>query len=249
MRGKFRATGLALVILAAATAVGGAAAARATAPKVPLKVDVRGKGTVTAVGGLHCPHACVLHLVKGGHVTLTATHAKGWSFVGWLGASSCAIGRVCTTKVDGAHTVTAVFQALPPSSPPQPLPPPPPPPPPPPKAGHYSGSYSDGSSPLTFDVSSTGGSVTNFSFDTNGHCGDDYTLSSTLHEPGPFTLQTDGSFSVSDSFKDSDGNNWTVSIFGHVGAQGSASGTISVGITFGDGVACTSSGNWSATSA
>lgn len=70
-----------------------------------------GAGTVTSSpGGIDCGSDCVESFVSGTNVTLTATPAAGYSFIGWEGACSGS-GAACTLAVGGATNVGANFMA------------------------------------------------------------------------------------------------------------------------------------------
>ncbi len=237
----------AAVVAAFTAAIAVSTSQAAAPPKVTLKVTVAGKGGVAAgTFGLRCPGTCLVHVRKGAHVVLRATPAHGWSFIGWLGLGTCGAGRTCATTMTGARSLRAVFHALPAPVAPQPLPPlPPPPAPTGAKPGHYVGSYSDGSSPLTFDIDSTGTRLTNFSYDDNGHCSNGGTIAGSDDYPGPFLVASDGSFGTQGTTKYSD-QVVTVAIKGTITPEGNANGTISVEVDFTNGPSCSSSGVWSA---
>jgi hypothetical protein len=228
---------LALVALAAGLVVG--AAASAVVPKVTLEVEVGGQGDGTVVShpaGLSCPLQCRLRVRKGTRVVLTAKPSQG-SQSTWMNA--CGASLTCTVTMTASKTVTIVFK----------LPQPPPPPPPPAKSGHYAGTYSDGGA-FTFDVGPSGSDVENIDFPNNGHCGGGYTLTGEGYAPGPYTINSDGSFSAADTHTFSDGTVQTTQVSGKIASDGSASGTANVSVTFGPGpsagLSCSSTGTWSA---
>src|SRR5262249_39586706 len=54
---------------------------------VSLAVSVRGRGTVkSSPRGIACPGRCAAPFASGGTVRLRAKPARGWQFVGWVGA-------------------------------------------------------------------------------------------------------------------------------------------------------------------
>jgi hypothetical protein len=134
-----------------------------------------------------------------------------------------------------SKTVHASFKQLPTT-------PPPPPPPPPAKAGHYVGTYTDGTF-INFDVQGT--QVGNFRFDLNGSCDNGGTSYGTLSATGPFPIQSDGSFTGTSNYAISNGN-VTVNIGGTFTSTGSGSGNLKITIAFSDGINCSSTGTWTA---
>jgi subtilase family serine protease len=82
-------------------------------PNIPLNsalsITVSGSGTVTSAdGAINCGSACSANYISGRQISLSATPANGWSFVGWSGACGGASG--CTVTMNGAQSATAVFQ-------------------------------------------------------------------------------------------------------------------------------------------
>ena len=233
----------AAVVLGLVAVAGATGATSAAPPKVTLSVAVVGDGHVgSRPAGISCPTACKLRVRRGSSVVLTATPSDGSTFSRWV--NGCGAARTCRTTVSASRVVTAVFKAKP--APPPAPPPPPPAPAPTPKPGHYAGTYTDGTR-FSFDVDSAGALVSNISFDFNGECPDYGTSYGSLTEPGPFGLGADGSFTVNDSFSDSNQTKYTVAIAGTVTTAGSGSGTVQVGLAFSDGISCSSHGTWSAT--
>ena len=231
-----------VVLLGVTASVSGAA----VPSKATLRVVIKGGGSVSAsVSGIRCTRTCSVRVRSGARLLLRATPAKHWAFVGWLGPPTCAAGRVCATRVVHARSVTAVFSALP-----RPGPPPPLPPPATAKTGHYTGTYSDGSAPLSFAVDSTQIGLTNltFQFKGNGQCSNGNTLTGALSLPETFQIGADGSVSITDVPPyGTNGSHLDTFVFqGAITAAGSASGTYSLGITYGDGSRCSSSGSWQA---
>lgn len=233
----FGIAGIALALVGAAAGAG---------PKETLTVAITGKGTVSAhPSGIHCTRACTLRAPKGEKITLAASPDSGQTFSHW--GTPCGTSPRCTIRLTRSRTIHAYFaQSAPPPGPTS-TPTPTPPPPPPAKPGHYVGSYSDGSSPFTFDISSDGTGLTNLSFDFNGHCSDQSTMASDLLQiDGTFPIGTDGSVSghITLTFTNASG---TADFSGMVTSSGSGSGTMNVSITFsGGGASCTSTGNWTA---
>ena len=71
----------------------------------------QGNGTVSsAPSGINCPGTCSAGFVSGAQVTLTATAAVGWSFVGWGGA--CSGTGSCTVMMSAAESVSAAFSQI-----------------------------------------------------------------------------------------------------------------------------------------
>ena len=216
----------ALVALVAAGAAVGA-----TAKKGKLTVAVSGGGTVTSrPAGINCAPKCTLRARRGAKITLTASADAGAEFTHW--SSPCATASTCTVKMTAARTVHAYFKAVPP---------PPPPPPPAPKAGHYVGTYTDGTY-FYFDLSGTG--ITNVNFDFNGECSDGGTMNdSGIYLDGPFTVASDGSFSGTSSITFDNGTA-SIAVGGNVTTTGTANGTLKVTYDFTNGPECTSTGTW-----
>jgi hypothetical protein len=222
-------------IAIAAAALGLVGAASGASAKPTLTVAVSGDGTVTSKpAGINCTPACKLHTRKGAKVTLTANPNSGAEFSHW--SAPCGTNFTCTVKMAGSRVVHAFFKA-------EPAPPPPPPPPPPPaKDGSYAGTYADGTF-IKFVVQGT--SAFNVQFDNNGECDDGGTSYGTLSANGPFTIQSDGSFTGTASYALSNGN-VTVDIAGNFTTTGSASGTLHISLAFTGGPNCTSTGTWTA---
>lgn len=239
---------VAVVVLGFTAMAAATAATSAVTPKVTLSVAVVGEGHVTSrPAGINCPTACKMRVSRGSSVVLTATPSAGSVFSRWIGG--CGAARTCKTTVSASRQVSAVFKAkpAPPApTPPAPTPAPPPAPAPTAKPGHYAGTYIDGTR-FALDVDATSDLVSNISFDFNGECPGVGTSYGQLTEPGPFRLQADGSFSVNDTFSDSNQTKYTVTIAGTITAAGSATGNLRVDLGFSDGTACSSAGTWSAT--
>jgi M6 family metalloprotease-like protein/uncharacterized repeat protein (TIGR02543 family) len=74
-----------------------------------LGITVTGMGTVTSnTGTINCTTSCEsLYATPGAALTLAATPANGWSFVGWTGA--CAGTGSCSVTLTADRTVTALF--------------------------------------------------------------------------------------------------------------------------------------------
>ncbi len=232
-----------LAMLAATLGLAAGGASSATAPKVTLTVAVHGSGKVVSrPAGISCPGACTLRVRKGVRVTLTATPGSGYTLRGWANSCAGTATARCTLTLERSQVVGVSFKAPPPL-------PPPPPPPPPAVAGHYMGTYSDGTF-IEFDVLPSGISVANFDFDFDGECGAYGTSFGESGGPaGPFAIGTDGSFQAAAPFTPSNSTG-TVKITGKFASDGSAGGDASITFTFtsGDaqGTTCTSSGTWTA---
>ena len=234
---------LAAAVLGLAGVAVATGATAAALPKVTLSVAVVGDGHVgSRPAGINCPTACKMRVKRGSTVVLSAAPSAGSSFSRWV--NGCGTARTCRTTVSASRVVTAVFKTTP--APPAPAPAPPPAPTPTAKPGHYAGTYTDGTR-FAFDVNSSGSLVGNISFDFNGECPGYGTSYGSGGEPGPYALQPDGSFSVSDTGTDTNQTKYAVAITGTVTSAGSASGTLRVDLGFSDGVSCTSHGTWSAT--
>jgi hypothetical protein len=233
-----------LRLASAALAAGlvASAAASAVTPKVTLTVVVNGDGAVVShPAGIACPTACRLHVRKGTRVVLTAKPDEGAQLSKW--GSPCSSSPTCAVKMTASKTVFVAFKTPPPPAPP-------PPPPPPAKSGHYTGTYSDGGN-FKLDVDPSGPSVLNVFFDNNGHCADGGTIGGGQgYAPGPYTIQSDGSFGGTKTFTFSNGDVEVTTISGKFASDGSATGNANVSYTFGPGpyvgINCTSTGTWSA---
>ncbi len=84
--------------------------AATTHPLSVTNVDVgAGAGTVTSdVGGIACGTECEADLPPGTAVTLTATPAPGYAFLGW-GGDCVGTSLTCHLSMDGARRTTASF--------------------------------------------------------------------------------------------------------------------------------------------
>jgi hypothetical protein len=79
---------------------------------------VGGRGTITSPAGIACTNKCGLGLPDGSPpVTLTATPAPGYEFLGWSGGP-CSGPGPCTVIVNGLVEVRAAFRELPAPPPP-----------------------------------------------------------------------------------------------------------------------------------
>jgi Divergent InlB B-repeat domain len=230
-------------VVAAIGLAGGAPSA--LVPKVTLTVVVSGNGGVLShPAGISCPTTCKLKIKRGAHVVLTAQPDEGSQIGSW--SAGCGTKKTCTVTMTKSKTVSVSFKT----------PPPPPtttatPPPPLVKGGHYDGTYTDGTF-FKFDVSLSGGFILNIEFPINGDCSDGGTIvAGEGFAPGPYAIQTDGSFSASDTYTYSNGTVETTTVSGNFAAGGSASGRANVDVVFGPqsdspGVHCTSNGTWTA---
>ena len=222
------------VVAAALGLVGAAAGAQ---PRVKLTIAVSGNGSVvSSPKGIDCKPRCTLKVRKGSRVKLTASPNDTAEFSHW--SAPCGTTYTCTVRVTAARTVHAYFNAVPPA------PPPPPPPPPPAKAGHYVGTYSDGT---TFDFDVQGTSLTNLAFDFNGDCDNGGTQAGPLTTvDGIFGIGSDGSVSghITLTYSNAAGS---ADFAGKLTSAGSGSGTLTISVTFSNGgPTCTSSGTWTA---
>jgi len=220
----------------AVAALGIVGAAAGAAPKPTLTIAISGAGTVTShPAGINCHPSCKLHARKGEKVTLTASPNSGSEFSHW--SAPCGTNFKCTVKIAGSRVVHAFFKA-------EPKPPAPPPPPPPPaKAGHYVGTYSDGTT-FNFDVQGT--TFTNLAFDFNGECSDGDTLAGPLTTVnGSFAIGSDGSVSghIPLTYSNASG---AADFAGNLTTTGTGTGTLKISVTFtsGDDATCTSTGTW-----
>ena len=74
-----------------------------------------GAGTVTSVpGGINCGSTCVYSFNYGTPITLTAAHAEGSIFAGWLGAGCSGTTGICVVTVIDITYLTATFNLGPP---------------------------------------------------------------------------------------------------------------------------------------
>jgi hypothetical protein len=211
---------------------------KALAHIVVLTVAVTGGGSVvSAPKGIACKPRCTLHAHAGATVVLTAHAKPGFVFSHW--SSPCGRKGACTLKMTKTRTEHAYFARV------RKRPPPPPPPPPPPaKAGHYDGTYTDGT---TFDFDVQGTSLTNLAFDFNGHCDNGGAQAGPLTKvDGAFGIGSDGSVSghIALTYPNAAG---TADFAGTLTSSGSGTGTLKISIAFANGgPTCTSSGTWTA---
>jgi hypothetical protein len=85
----------------------------AAAGPVQLTVTKAGTGTVTSTpGGIDCGSSCAASFTAGTAVSLTATPAAGWVFMGWSGAGCAGTGS-CSLTLTTATTVRATFAPAP----------------------------------------------------------------------------------------------------------------------------------------
>jgi hypothetical protein len=77
-------------------------------PAFTLTVSRSGNGTVTSTPvGIQCGSDCTQPYASGTTVTLTATPANNFTFVGWGGA--CTGTGACTVVMDAEKSITATF--------------------------------------------------------------------------------------------------------------------------------------------
>src|SRR5262245_20309316 len=85
----------------------------ATAGPVQLAATKAGTGTVTSTpAGIDCGSSCTASFTTGTAVSLTATPAAGWVFMGWSGAGCPGTGS-CSLTLTTATTVRATFAPAP----------------------------------------------------------------------------------------------------------------------------------------
>ena len=85
----------------------------AAARPVQLAVTKAGTGTVTSTPtGIDCGSSCAASFTTGTAVSLTATPAAGWIFMGWSGAGCAGTGS-CSLTLTTATTVRATFAPAP----------------------------------------------------------------------------------------------------------------------------------------
>src|SRR5262245_58134008 len=85
----------------------------ATAGPVQLAATKAGTGTVTSTpAGIDCGSSCAASFTAGTAVSLTATPAAGWVFMGWSGAGCAGTGS-CSLTLTTATTVRATFAPAP----------------------------------------------------------------------------------------------------------------------------------------
>lgn len=116
--------------------------------------------------------------------------------------------------------------------------------PPPVKPGHYNGTYSDGDY-FRFDVDGTGAWISTIAFGFNGHCPGYGTMAGHLTMPGPYAIQSGGTFGVNGKINASNATG-TVDVGGKLNPDGSSAGSLNVAVTFSDGTSCSSTGTWTA---
>jgi hypothetical protein len=213
---------------------------KALAHIVVLTVAVTGGGSVLSTPkGIACKPRCALHVRRGARVVLSAHAKPGFEFSHW--SAPCGTSAKCTVKMTKARTEHAYFTAV---SKPPPPPPAPAPPPPPAKAGHYAGTYSDGT---TFDFDVQGTSLTNLAFDFNGDCDNGGTQAGPLTTVnGTFGIGSDGSVSghITLTYSNAAGS---ADFAGKLTSSGTGSGTLKISVTFSNGgPTCTSNGAWTA---
>ena len=73
-----------------------------------LTMAGNGSGRVSSPSGVNCASSCVVSLMSGVRVTLTATPDSGSTFAGWSGGP-CAGPGDCTLAISGDVSVTATF--------------------------------------------------------------------------------------------------------------------------------------------
>jgi hypothetical protein len=84
-----------------------------TAGPVQLTVTRAGTGTVTSTpAGIDCGSSCAASFTAGTAVSLTATPAAGWVFMGWSGAGCAGTGS-CSLTLATSTTVRATFAPAP----------------------------------------------------------------------------------------------------------------------------------------
>ena len=77
-------------------------------PAYTLTVSRSGNGTVTSTPlGIQCGSDCTQPYASATTVTLTATPANNFTFVGWGGA--CTGTGACTVVMDAEKSITATF--------------------------------------------------------------------------------------------------------------------------------------------
>lgn len=115
-----RLLGLLLLVLVAAS-LASSAGARATHYAVTVVVSGPGRVSGTGNGGtIDCPGSCSVLIQQQTSITLAARADGGAEFRGWGGDCAAAgTAETCTLTVDGAKSVTAGFDQLPPPPPPR----------------------------------------------------------------------------------------------------------------------------------
>lgn len=82
----------------------------ANANQTTLTVQKTGSGSVRALNGvIDCGLNCSTTLASTSTVTLVASPALGYEFLGWSGATGCGFARSCGISMSASTTVTAVF--------------------------------------------------------------------------------------------------------------------------------------------
>jgi hypothetical protein len=88
-----------------------------------LTVSLGGSGAGMVTGtGINCGINCAFSYNDGSSVVLTAVPSYGFVFGGWTGCDQIS-GSTCTMEMTADKSVTAVFNAPPPSTPPSTPPP------------------------------------------------------------------------------------------------------------------------------
>jgi trimeric autotransporter adhesin len=80
-------------------------------PPVPLRVEVRGSGTVKSVpAGISCPSTCAASYAYETRVSLRATPNRGWRFGGWSRSDACSErDPVCDVTLVDPASMRATF--------------------------------------------------------------------------------------------------------------------------------------------
>jgi hypothetical protein len=111
---------LAVLVLASSPASSLGACTPPYCPSYTLMVVKAGSGSGTVTSspaGINCGSTCSSNYDEGTKVTLTATAAPGSTFAGWTGGGGCSGTGTCVATVKVHTTVTAIFNAKPPSRP------------------------------------------------------------------------------------------------------------------------------------
>jgi len=82
-------------------------------PIYKLQIKKQGKGLVESdIGGIHCGKRCSGKIVKNSYITLLATPAAGYDFIGWVGACSESTTNICELPITASTKIKALFDKI-----------------------------------------------------------------------------------------------------------------------------------------
>jgi hypothetical protein len=164
-----------------------------TPPTISPQADITAPATSPAGATLTYSAPTATDIVDG-VVAVNCTPASGSAFAVGTVTVTCSAADAAGNSSSSSFKITVAL--------------------PPPKAGHYSGTTSQGKS-ISFDVSADSKTLLNLKYDWSGVCsGSPVTATTTW--TSPFALASDGSFSFSDTYD---------MVAGSVSGFGSATGT------------------------